>query len=72
MHLSQMGIAGNNHLGTGCQRQCKKFVVFRVAAVADKLGNFDHPQVSQQSIDKRLPLLRTGIAIEFRSPQDIL
>ena len=59
------GVAGDNDLGIHRQRQGKKFIVFRVAALAHKLGNFNHTQVSQQSIDKSLPDLRAGIPIKL-------
>ena len=65
MHLRQMGVAGDNHLGIHYQRQGKKFIVFRVAAVAHKLCHFNHTQVPEQSIDKRLPHLRAGIPIKL-------
>jgi hypothetical protein len=54
------GVAGDNHLGTHRQCQGKKFIVFRVAALTHWLGHFNHPQVAEQPIDKRLPHFRAA------------
>ena len=37
VHLHQVRVAGDDHLGTYRQRQGKKFIVFWVAALAHKL-----------------------------------
>ena len=55
----------DNHLRIDCQRQRKKLVVFRVTAVAHQLRDFDHPNVVQQSLDKRLAGLRAGIPVKL-------
>ncbi|OYZ84697.1 MAG: hypothetical protein B7Y03_02285 [Polaromonas sp. 24-62-144] len=59
-----MRVAGDNHLGIHRQCQGQKLIVFRVAALAHKLRNFDPTQVSQQPLDKRLARLRAGIPVK--------
>jgi hypothetical protein len=65
VHLSQMRVAGDHHLGIHSQSQGKKFIVFWVAVLAYKPENFNHTHVLKQSIDKRLPHLRAGIPIKL-------
>ena len=65
VHWRQTRVAGDNHLGIHRQRLGKKLIVFRVTALAHKLLNFNHTQVSQQPFDKCLARLRAGIPVKL-------
>jgi hypothetical protein len=61
MHLQQIRIARNNHVGPPIQRHFQKLVVFRIAAFADKLsdrnkfGNLAQPSKKALAIIKPVP-----------------